>query len=40
MNNTSDFFGQVNLGNPIEITIKELAQNIIKLTNSKSKTSG
>ncbi|MDD5618751.1 MAG: GDP-mannose 4,6-dehydratase, partial [Candidatus Omnitrophica bacterium] len=27
----------VNLGNPIEVTIKDLAEKIIKLTNSKSK---
>jgi UDP-glucuronate decarboxylase len=36
MNNGSDFYGPVNLGNPAEITIKELAHLIIKLTNSKS----
>ena len=29
--------GPVNLGNPHEITIKELAEKIIKLTNSDSK---
>ena len=32
-----DFFGPVNLGNPRESTILELAQAIISLTNSKSK---
>ena len=32
-----DFLGPVNLGNPHEITVKELAETIIKLTNSKSK---
>ena len=31
-----DFFGPVNLGNPRESTILELAQTIISLTNSKS----
>lgn len=33
----SDFTGPVNLGNPREFTIKELAEKVIKLTNSKSK---
>ncbi len=38
MNNTDeDFYGPVNIGNPNEFTILELAQNIIELTNSKSK---
>lgn len=37
MNNTINFKGPVNIGNPHEITIKELAQNIIKVTGSKSK---
>jgi UDP-glucuronate decarboxylase len=32
-----DFFGPVNLGNPCEFTILELAQQVIKLTGSKSK---
>jgi len=31
------FTGPVNLGNPVEVTILELAENIIRLTNSKSK---
>ncbi len=34
-----DFYGPVNIGNPEEFTIFELAQLIIKLTNSKSKIS-
>jgi UDP-glucuronate decarboxylase len=38
MNKTpDDFYGPVNIGNPNEFTILELAQNIIELTNSKSK---
>jgi UDP-glucuronate decarboxylase len=37
MMNIDDFTGPVNLGNPGEYTIKELAEKIIKLTNSKSK---
>ena len=32
----SDFIGPVNIGNTIEITVRELAEKIIKLTNSKS----
>jgi UDP-glucuronate decarboxylase len=32
-----DFTGPINLGNPIEYTIKELAEKIIKMTNSGSK---
>jgi len=35
--NKAKFHGPVNLGNPNEMTIKELAESIIKLTNSKSK---
>ena len=35
--NKSKFHGPVNLGNPNEMTIKELAELVIKLTNSKSK---
>jgi UDP-glucuronate decarboxylase len=34
-----DFTGPVNIGNPGEFTMLELAQNIIELTNSKSKIS-
>jgi len=37
MMNTDDFKGPVNLGNPDEITIKELANEIINLTKSSSK---
>jgi UDP-glucuronate decarboxylase len=32
-----DFIGPVNIGNPIEFTMLELAQNIIELTGSSSK---
>ena len=37
MMNSKDFHGPVNLGNPQEITIYELAEKIIKLTGSHSK---
>lgn len=37
MNNTQDFHGPVNLGNPSERTVLDLAQKIIELTESKSK---
>jgi len=37
MNNNEEFIGPVNLGNPDEFTIKELAEKVIKLTGSKSK---
>ncbi len=37
MNAPDDFIGPVNLGNPGEFTILELAQLVIKLTGSKSK---
>ena len=37
MNNQENFIGPVNLGNPREFTIKELAEKVIELTNSKSK---
>jgi UDP-glucuronate decarboxylase len=37
MNSSDDFYGPVNLGNPGEFTISELAHLIIKLTNSVSK---
>jgi UDP-glucuronate decarboxylase len=37
MGNREDFVGPVNLGNPTEFTILDLAKKIIKLTNSKSK---
>lgn len=35
--NTENFTGPVNIGNPIELEVKELAKKIIKLTKSKSK---
>ncbi len=34
--NTGDIIGPVNIGNPSEFTIKELAENVISLTGSKS----
>ncbi|MDD3887313.1 MAG: SDR family oxidoreductase [Patescibacteria group bacterium] len=37
MQTPKNFTGPVNLGNPSEFTVKELAEKIIKLTNSKSK---
>jgi UDP-glucuronate decarboxylase len=37
MGSREDFIGPVNLGNPTEFTILDLAKKIIKLTNSKSK---
>jgi UDP-glucuronate decarboxylase len=37
MNGPDDFIGPVNLGNPNELTILELAEKVIKITNSKSK---
>lgn len=37
MNSSYDFIGPVNIGNPEEVTILELAQKIIELTDSKSK---
>ena len=37
MNSDSDFLGPVNIGNPNEFTMLELAQNVLELTNSKSK---
>jgi len=36
MNSREDFVGPVNLGNPTEFTILELAKKIIKLSDSKS----
>jgi UDP-glucuronate decarboxylase len=36
MESPDDFTGPVNTGNPVEFTIKELAQKVIELTNSKS----
>jgi len=37
MNGSDDFVGPVNLGNPGEFTIKQLAEHIIELTGSKSR---
>jgi UDP-glucuronate decarboxylase len=36
MNSRPDFTGPVNIGNPCEFTIKELAETIISITKSKS----
>ncbi len=37
MMETDNFIGPVNLGNPNEFTIRELADQVLELTNSKSK---
>src|SRR4030067_49795 len=37
MNSPDDFTGPVNLGNPVEFSILELAQKVIELTKTKSK---
>ena len=37
MNSPDDFTGPINTGSPVEFSIKELAEKVIKLTNSKSK---
>ncbi|MBT9168464.1 MAG: hypothetical protein DDT19_01809 [Syntrophomonadaceae bacterium] len=37
MNSPDDFTGPVNLGNPNEFTIMELAEKVIDMTGSKSK---
>ena len=37
MNTNDDFTGPMNIGNPNESTIQEIAEVIIKLTNSSSK---
>lgn len=37
MNNQNNFCGPVNMGNPTEFTVKDFAQLIIAMTNSKSK---
>jgi UDP-glucuronate decarboxylase len=37
MNGSDDFVGPVNLGNPTEFTVNELAQRVLKLTGSRSK---
>jgi len=39
MNTGDDFIGPVNIGNPNEFTIMELAEKVIKITGSKSKIS-
>ena len=39
MESRDGFFGPVNIGNPSEFSILELAQNVIELTNSRSKIS-
>ena len=36
MNNSIGFAGPVNLGNPVEMTVKELAEKVIQLTGSAS----
>jgi len=36
MNSSSDFTGPVNLGNPVEFTILELANKVVELTGSSS----
>lgn len=36
MNSDDDFFGPVNIGNPVEFTILELAEKIIQMTKSRS----
>ena len=37
MNSNEIFIGPVNIGNPTEISIKDLASKVLKLTKSKSK---
>jgi len=37
MNSREDFIGPINIGNPNEFTIRQLAEMVIRLTNSKSK---
>jgi UDP-glucuronate decarboxylase len=39
MASPEDFTGPVNLGNPVEFTIKELAEKVVDMTDSKSKIS-
>jgi UDP-glucuronate decarboxylase len=36
MNNSSGFAGPVNIGNPVEFTMRELAQTVIRLSRSGS----
>jgi UDP-glucuronate decarboxylase len=37
MNSADDFIGPVNIGNPVEFTVRELAEKVIALTGSASK---
>ena len=37
MHGDNDFTGPINLGNPSEVTIRELAETVIRLTNSTSR---
>jgi UDP-glucuronate decarboxylase len=37
MNGPDDFIGPVNIGNPVEFTIKQLAEHVLRLTGSKGK---
>ena len=37
MNSRDDFYGPVNIGNPVEFTIIELAEKILSITNSSSR---
>lgn len=37
MNTEDEFLGPINIGNPVEFTIRQLAEKIIELTGSKSK---
>jgi UDP-glucuronate decarboxylase len=37
MNNDQNFVGPVNIGNPVEFTMRELAEQVVKLTKSRSK---
>ena len=37
MDSRDDFTGPVNLGNPVEFTIKELAEQVVAMTGTKSK---
>ena len=39
MDSPDEFTGPVNLGNPVEFTIKELAEKVVNMTDSKSKIS-
>jgi UDP-glucuronate decarboxylase len=39
MDSPSDFTGPVNLGNPVEFTIRELAEKIVQMTGSRSRLS-